>query len=301
VSDASALDGVVVVDKPVGVGSTDVVRVVRRAARQRRVGHTGTLDPGASGVLVVCLGRATRLVRFLQAGRKTYRASMVFGVETTTQDADGDVVAERSAAHLTEDIVCQALHDLVGERSQLPPMVSAVKVGGERLYEKARRGEDVDRPARTITIDELVLDEFQPGERAHATFLVTCSSGTFVRTLAHDTGRALGTGGSLTALRRLANGAFTEADAHPLDEVRARGDDGTLAEIVLSPAEALRGAPVFELDDAELVDVRHGRALPAKGCEDPYALLHDGALVAVYADSGEIARPEVVLIGGDAP
>lgn len=289
------VDGVLVVDKPAGVGSTDVVRVVRRASRQKRVGHTGTLDPGATGVLVVCLGRATRLVRFLQAGRKTYRAAAVLGVETTTQDASGEVVAERPADGVTEAAVAAALERWTGEVEQVPPMVSALKVGGERLYEKARRGEEVERPPRRVTIHELRMLDFEPGTQARFSFLVTCSSGTYVRTLAHDVGRALGVGASLTDLRRLANGPFAVDEAHPLDEVAARGEDGSLVDIVLTMADAVRGLPAVEVDRDAALDAATGRPLPAAGVDGPFALLHAGELVGVFADRGGAARPEAVF------
>lgn len=294
------MDGVLVVDKPAGIGSTDVVRVVRRAAGQRRVGHTGTLDPGATGVLVVCLGRATRLVRFLQAGRKTYLADMVLGIETSTQDADGEVVAERSAADVSEERFCAVLSSYVGTVEQIPPMVSAVKVDGERLYDKARRGEEVEREPRTVEIDEIVLESFEPASspdgRAYASFLVTCSSGTYVRTLAHDIGSELGCGGSLTGLRRLANGSFTVADAVELAEVEERGEAGTLGEVLLSKRAALRDMPAVEVDADRAADVATGRSLPARGTDGPFAVVRGGRLLAVYADVDDRARPEAVFV-----
>lgn len=297
------MDGVLVVDKPAGIGSTDVVRVVRRAAGQKRVGHTGTLDPAATGVLVVCLGRATRLVRFLQAGRKTYLAEMVLGVETTSQDADGEVVAERSAAGVTEERFCEVLTSYVGTIEQVPPMVSAVKVDGERLYEKARRGEEVEREPRRVEIDEIVLESFEPagedGDRAHASFLVTCSGGTYVRTLAHDIGADLGCGGSLTGLRRLANGTFTIEDAVSLEDVEERGRDGTLDDVLLSKREALRGMPAVDVDAAQAADVATGRSLPTQELAGPFAVVRAGRLLAVYADRDGQARPEAVFVQPD--
>ncbi|MDP8960834.1 MAG: tRNA pseudouridine(55) synthase TruB [Actinomycetota bacterium] len=272
------------------------MRVVRRAAGQRRVGHTGTLDPDATGVLVVCLGRATRLVRFLQVGRKTYLAQMVLGVETTTQDASGQVVAERSAAHVDEHALCGTLTSFIGEIEQIPPMVSAVKVGGRRLYDLARRGQHVERPPRLVTVHEIVLDSFAAGERGKVTFLVTCSSGTYVRTLAHDIGRALGCGATLTGLRRVANGLFTVDDAHPLDEVVARGEDGTLRAVLLSPREAVRGLPTFEATPEQARAVAVGRTLPARGVEGPFAVVTGERLLAVYADQDGGAQPEAVLV-----
>ncbi|MFN2556688.1 MAG: tRNA pseudouridine(55) synthase TruB [Nitriliruptorales bacterium] len=290
------LNGVLVIDKPAGWGSTDVVRIVRHAAGQRRVGHTGTLDPDATGVLVVCLGRATRLVRFLQTGRKTYLASLALGIETTTQDVSGQVVAQHSASHVDERVLCQVLTSFVGDIEQVPPMMSAVKVGGERLYDLARRGEQVERRPRRVTVHEIVLDAFTAGERAEVTFLVTCSSGTYVRTLCHDIGQALGCGGTLTALRRLANGPFTVDDAHALEEVATRGEDGSLAAILLSPRDAVRGLPTLEASPEQARAVAVGRSLPARGVEGPFAVVTGERLLAVYADKGGGARPEAVLV-----
>lgn len=290
--------GVLVVDKPAGMTSHDVVAVVRRAAGQRRVGHTGTLDPDATGVLVCCLGRATRLVQFLQAGRKTYAARMVLGRATSTQDAAGEVLEERDASHLTEHEVCEELMRFQGEIEQIPPMVSAVKVGGERLHEKARRGEVVDRESRQVTVHDLVLEDFEPGERAELSFLVTCSAGTYVRTLAHDLGASLGVGGSLVSLRRLANGSFTTAEAHTLDEIRAAGEAGELGAFLLTPAEAVRGLlPVVEVDDPDLVlALTQGKPGPTGGHDEPYAVIAGDRLVGIYRDRDGAGRAEAVFL-----
>lgn len=293
------VDGVLVVDKPAGLGSTDVVRAVRRAANQKKVGHTGTLDPSATGVLVVCLGRATRMVRFLQAGPKTYRAEIRVGVSTTTQDAAGEVIARRSAAGITAADLKAVLDGFVGDIEQLPPMASAVKIGGERLYDKARRGEEVERPARRVTIHSVSLERFDPGETAHAVVRVVCSLGTYVRTLAHDVGTRLGCGASLSQLRRLVNGAFTLADAHRLEDIQAAGRAGTLADVVLKMREAARGLPTVTVGVDGARRVVNGGVLDAHGFDQPYAVvLSLGSvehLLAVYADREGHGRPEAVL------
>jgi tRNA pseudouridine55 synthase len=295
---ASDVDGVLIIDKPTGLTSHDVVRSVRRAAHQSRVGHTGTLDPAATGVLVVCLGRAAKLVRFLQAGRKTYAARMVLGVETASQDAEGEVVARVSAAGIDERRFCEALTTFQGDLEQIPPMVSAVKVGGERLHEKARRGEKVEREPRPVTVHDLVLDEFDASDRDHpeASFLVTCSAGTYIRTLAHDVGRMLGVGGSLVSLRRLANGPFTIDEAHPLSTVEEAGRDGGLAGLLLRPEDAIaRSVPTIEVTDPELaLALTQGKPTGAVGQEGTYALTHDGAVLGIYVDRDGRARPELV-------
>lgn len=291
------LDGVLVVDKPAGMTSHDVVQVIRRAVGQRRVGHTGTLDPDATGVLVVCLGRATRLVQYLQAGRKTYAATMVLGRETTTQDASGETVAEVDASHLDEHAICVALTRFQGEITQVPPMVSALKVDGERLHEKARRGETVDREARPITIHDLVLEDVRPGVHPEVSFLVTCSSGTYVRTLAHDIGAELGVGGSLTSLRRIANGVFTVDEALSLDQVRAAGEDDTLEELLLSPRRAIRGLAEVEVSDPEtLLALTQGKRIAAQGLAGTYAIVHGEQLVGLYRDADGEARSELVWL-----
>jgi tRNA pseudouridine55 synthase len=286
-----------VVDKPAGPTSHDVVQTVRRATGERRVGHTGTLDPAATGVLVLCLGRATKLVRFLQAGRKTYAARMVLGVETDSQDADGEVVAERSAAHVDERAFCEALMRFRGELEQVPPMVSAVRVDGQRLHEVARRGETVAREARRVTVHDLVLDGFEPGEHPTASFLVTCSAGTYVRTIAYDVGRALGVGGSLTGLRRLANGPFTTDEAMTVDEITAEGMQAVTARM-LHPVEAVtRALPVVTVEDEATVRrLTQGARLPETVADGFVAVVADGSLIGVYepAPDGDGARPALV-------
>ncbi len=294
----SDLDGILVVDKPLGPTSHDVVQQVRRVTRQGRIGHTGTLDPAATGVLVLCLGRATKLVRFLQAGRKTYGAQMMLGVETDSQDAQGEVLATRDASQVDERSFCEALTEFQGDITQIPPMVSALKIGGERLHEKARRGETVEREPRPVSVHDLILDAFEPGERATASFLVTCSAGTYVRTLAHDVGQRLGVGGSLIALRRLANGPFGVEDAVTLDHLLevTQDDPEAIREHLLTPTEAVtRSLPGIEIEDAELADhLVHGRGGPAQGFDEPYAVTYRGHLLGVFVDRDGRARSELV-------
>lgn len=296
------LDGVLVVDKPAGPTSHDVVQRVRRAAGQRRVGHTGTLDPAATGVLVVCLGRATRLVRFLQAGSKTYSARIRLGVATSTQDAQGEVLSEVDASHVDERRFCEALTHFQGSIQQTPPMVSAVKVGGERLHEKARRGESVEREARQVTVHALVLEDYVAGRHPEAAFLVTCSAGTYIRTLAHDVGELLGVGGHLTALRRVANGAFVLDDAHTLDAVEEAAAAGDLARLLVPPSQAVRRSlPCTPVSDEAVVrKLTQGGRLPAQGHEGPYGVLWEDQLVGIYTDHAEQGRPELVWMAPDA-
>jgi len=244
-------EGVLVVDKPAGMTSHDVVDRVRRIAGTRRVGHTGTLDPAATGVLVLCLGRATRLVNALQAGTKTYAAVVRLGTVTDSDDLDGAVLATASAAHLDERTVCGALGAFHGPQQQVPPMVSAIKVDGERLHAKARRGEVIERAPRSVVIESVMLDRFTPGEAAEVAFLVVCSAGTYVRSIARDLGEALGVGGTLASLRRVANGPFLLDDATSLADLEA--DPTLVAARMLTPLAALRRAvEVVEVDDADV-------------------------------------------------
>jgi tRNA pseudouridine55 synthase len=243
-------EGVLIVDKPAGMTSHDVVARIRRLAGIHRVGHTGTLDPAATGVLVVCLGRATRLVTVLQAGEKTYAATVQLGIVTDSDDLDGAVLATSSAAGIDERTVCGALAEFHGELDQIPPMVSALRIDGERLHEKARRGEVVERRPRRVRVQSIVLDHFEPGERASVSFLVACSAGTYVRSIARDLGERLGVGGTLAVLRRVANGPFTLEDAVTLDALES--DPGLLAQRLLTPLAALqRVMPVVEVPEAQ--------------------------------------------------
>jgi tRNA pseudouridine55 synthase len=287
------VDGVLVCDKPAGMTSHDVVARVRRLAGQRRVGHGGTLDPPATGVLVLALGRATRLLPFLPTEPKRYLATVAFGAETDTLDAAGAVTATADASGVDEAGLRAALAGFLGPQLQVPPMVSAIKVGGERLYAKARRGEQVERAPRPIVIHELGLLGFTPGERPVATIEVACSGGTYVRSLAADMGRTLGTLAHLASLRRTAVGRFTERDARTLDDLAGPGE---LVSAVLDPAAAMDPAAVRALTPDEAATLATGRTLDPTGRGDPVAAVApDGRLVAVIQDSAGRARPRVVL------
>jgi tRNA pseudouridine55 synthase len=229
------MNGVLVVDKPVGITSFDVVRRVRRAARVRRVGHGGTLDPLASGVLPICLGEATKLVQFLLDADKEYEVTVCLGVETDSYDATGAVTARRDASGVDEAAVRAALPAFTGRIRQVPPVYSALKHAGRPLYDYARAGEAVEAPPRFVTVYELELVRFD-GPAAVA-LRVRCSKGTYVRSLAADLGRALGPGAHVVALRRTRSGPFAAAEARPLDELLAAGAGDKLP--LVSPAAAL--------------------------------------------------------------
>jgi tRNA pseudouridine55 synthase len=289
-------DGVLVCDKPAGVTSHDVVARVRRLAGQRRVGHGGTLDPPATGVLVVALGRATRLLPYLPLEPKRYLAVIAFGTETDTLDATGTVVATAGTAAVDRPSLERALAGFLGPQQQVPPMVSAVKVGGERLYAKARRGETVAREPRPVTIHALELRGLAGGEQPLATVAVTCSGGTYVRSLAADLGRALGTVAHLAWLRRTAVGSFAEADARSLDELGTMAEAGRLAEAVIDPATAVAPLGVRPVSAHEAVALASGQTLSPTGRDGPVAAVGpDGHLVAVIQDGSGRARSKVVL------
>jgi tRNA pseudouridine55 synthase len=288
--------GLVVVDKPAAWTSHDVVAKLRKVYRQRRVGHAGTLDPDATGVLLVGLGRTTRLLRFLQETGKGYRGTIVFGVSTTTLDASGEVV-DRHPMPIDRAEVEAVLPAFRGEIEQLPPMVSAVKIGGRRLHELARRGEEVERAPRRVRIDRLDIEAFEPGPYPTATVLVECSSGTYVRSLAADIGARLGGVAHLAQLRRLHIGSFTLDEARTLDAIEADPDA-----VVLPPLAAVRDLEQVDVDAEQARAVGHGVTFPAavlagvNAGPGPFAVVGpDGELLAVYERRRAAVKPAVVL------
>ena len=277
-----AAEGLLLIDKPQGITSHDVVAIVRRTTRVKKVGHAGTLDPMATGLLVLGLGRATRLLRFLGDLPKTYEGTFRLGVETDTLDADGAVTRE-SAVAVTDDEVARAMTAKLGESSQRPPTFSAVKVGGRKLYDAARRGETLRAEPRTVRVDRFDL---VARNGVDVDFVAVVSGGTYVRVLAADVGSALGCGAHLTRLRRTAIGSFAVEDAGTPDEP---GD-------LLSVEQAVAHLPRLELEPEEARVARHGSILGPAGIVGPYALFdQDGSLLGIYQDDGPKARPEVVL------
>jgi len=291
-------DGLVVVDKPAGCTSHDVVARLRKIYGQRKVGHAGTLDPGATGVLLVGLGRVTRLLRFLQVAGKTYRGTVRFGVATSTLDAEGEVL-DRAPMPVSCDDVAAATKRFIGDIEQIPPMVSAVRVGGRRLHEIARTGEEVERAPRPVTVGRFDVEEFEPGPYPLATVLVECSSGTYIRTLAADLGVALGGCAHLESLRRLAIGTFDVDEARTLEDIAA---DPVAA--VLAPVVAMRDLERVDVDAEQAQAVAHGarfttNALATTG-DGPFAVTGpDGSLLAVYERHGAGVKPAVVVVGGE--
>ena len=283
--------GLVVVDKPAGITSHDVVARVRRLAGTRKVGHAGTLDPMATGVLVLGIDRATRLLGHLMLTEKAYDATVRLGVATTTDDAEGETVATVSTAGLDEATVRATLAEFTGDLLQVPTAVSAIKVDGKRAYQRVREGEEVELAARPVTIHELVVHDVRPAETTlDVDISMRCSSGTYVRAIARDAGARLGVGGHLTALRRTAVGPYGLDVAHTLDQLADEFE-------VLPIAAAARAAfTSVDLDDAAAGDVRVGRPLDLELAGLSAVFAPDGGFLALYEPRDGRARPVAVFV-----
>jgi tRNA pseudouridine55 synthase len=255
----NAISGVLVVDKPVGLTSHDVVQIIRKGTNIRRAGHTGTLDPRASGVLVILIGPAVRLSEYVSASDKRYQAILRMGMTTDTYDADG-LITSTTPVSVSEEQFSRGLEKFVGEIEQVPPPFSAIKVKGRPAYDMAREGEPVDLQPRRITVYNLELLEWAPPE---AVIDVYCSSGTYVRSLANDLGKELGCGAHLVGLRRTKSGRFTLRDAIPLKKMRESFDDGSWYRYLIPAAEALSDWPAVELIPEHVDLIRHGHRVPA--------------------------------------
>ncbi|MGO8672794.1 MAG: tRNA pseudouridine(55) synthase TruB [Capsulimonadaceae bacterium] len=284
------MNGILNIDKPAGMTSHDVVARVRRIAHEKRVGHAGTLDPDATGVLVVALGSATRIVDLVTEAGKRYWCTLALGIETDTEDSSGTVIGIVNAERVSHMAVEKVLSDFVGDILQVPPMVSAVHHEGKRLYELAREGVTVDRPARPVRIDSIDLLDFAPGRVARAVLEVACGKGTYIRTLCADIGRALGTGGHMESLRRTAVGAFDIESAVPLDALTP----ANIASHLMRAVDALSSMPIVTAGGTDAADLSHGRAIPAALDE-----AFDGQVVAIVDGGGELlalAHPDAGLL-----
>ncbi|MDV8150124.1 tRNA pseudouridine(55) synthase TruB [Arthrobacter sp. B10-11] len=296
------LSGLVIVDKPQGWTSHDVVGRMRRLAGTRKVGHAGTLDPMATGVLVLGINKATRLLTYIVGTSKTYTATIRLGESTVTDDAEGEVIRSQSAAAITEDAIRAGVSALTGEIQQVPSSVSAIKVNGERAYARVRSGEDVKLAARPVTIHRFDVHAVRPGgdgDVLDVDVTVECSSGTYIRALARDLGDALGTGGHLTALRRTQVGPYTLDQARTLEQLAEELE-------VLEMSQAARALmPNRELSAEEATEISFGRRIAAgAGAGTPEAatadkpaaaFAPDGSLVALLADAGGYAKPVLVF------
>jgi tRNA pseudouridine55 synthase len=263
-SGTNAINGILVVDKPVGVTSAEVVSRVKRRLGVSKVGHAGTLDPGAEGVLICCINQATKLARFLLRGSKTYRAVLKLGIETDTQDAYGQVMAIAVPTGYSEKTIRETLAQFEGTIRQTPPVYSALKHRGQRLYKLARRGKPVQKPARKVKISAIRLIDFNlPLVR----FEVSCSSGTYIRTLCADIGRSLGCGGHMAALKRLESSGFSLREAVRLSELESLLQGGRLAARIIPMADALPKMQTVCADERLARAVRHGRPIRRRDLE----------------------------------
>ncbi|SNY14759.1 tRNA pseudouridine(55) synthase TruB [Paractinoplanes atraurantiacus] len=287
-------DGLIVVDKPAGMTSHDVVSRIRRLAKTRRVGHGGTLDPMATGVLIIGVNKATRLLTYVIGSRKSYSATIRLGQSTITDDAEGEITATTPAGHVADEAIREGLGRQRGEIDQVPSAVSAIKINGQRAYKRVREGEAVEIPARRVTISKLdVLDIRRDDDFVDVDVDVTCSSGTYIRSIARDLGAGLGVGGHLTALRRTAVGGMTLDEALTLDQLAEREPDV----VTLPMSEAARRAfPQREATADEAHVLSHGGPLAPVGIEGPYAVFSpEGDVLAVVSEREGRARAEIVL------
>jgi tRNA pseudouridine55 synthase len=296
--------GLVIVDKPAGQTSHDVVARIRRLAGTRRVGHAGTLDPMATGVLVIGVEKATRLLGHLALGEKEYSATIRLGQATDTDDADGQIIAQASAAGVSQAALAAATAALTGEIQQVPPGYSAIKVAGKRAYRLAREGSAPELAARTVTVRAFTVQDVRHlGDLLDVDVTVTCSSGTYIRALARDLGAALGVGGHLTRLRRTRVGPYEITSAHTLDELAA-------SFTVIPLADAAAAAfPRLDLTEEQARTVAHGGRLaigegpggrvegwPAGAAEPVAAFAPDGSLIALLTETAGQARPLAVFV-----
>lgn len=289
------MNGLLVINKPSGMTSHDVVNVVRRLANMRRVGHTGTLDPLATGIMLVLVGPATRLAQFLSGCDKSYRAVIRLGESTSTYDAEGQVTAQREV-HVSREDLEAVLPKFSGPLQQIPPMYSAIKVKGQKLYQLARQGKEIEREPRAVTIHQLHLQDWSTPD---LTVNLRCSAGTYVRSLAHDLGELLGCGAHLSALQRTSVGSFDLAQSHTLDALRELAEANTLHTALAPPKAALSTMPVVQLDEEQTQAVRYGQVLDLTlPDETKFVQAHDAhaRLVAVLipVETGKW-RPKLVL------
>ncbi|GAA1511429.1 tRNA pseudouridine(55) synthase TruB [Sphaerisporangium rubeum] len=285
--------GLIVVDKPAGWTSHDVVGKLRRLAGTRRVGHAGTLDPMATGVLVVGVEKATRLLGHLALTEKVYEATMRLGATTTTDDAEGEPLAKCSAAHVADPVILSAVATLTGPITQIPPQVSAIKVNGERAYKRARAGEEVELKPRPVTVHSFDITAIRhTADMIDVDAVIRCSSGTYIRSLARDLGATLNVGGHLTALRRTRVGPYDLQLARTIDQLTT---DCTILPI----AEAVSAAfPRLNVTEAQAKQISHGAPLPAPGLgAGPIGVFApDGTLLALVEEHGHTARPLAVFV-----
>ena len=273
------MDGIFNIYKEKGFTSHDVVAIVRRTIHMKKVGHTGTLDPDAEGVLPVCVGKATKLSDVIMDGRKSYRAMLRLGITTTTEDASGEVL-ETKEVDFNEDRIREVVASFIGKLEQVPPMYSAVKVNGKKLYELAREGKEIERKSRTIEVYDIRIRQFLPPDRVEID--VDCSKGTYIRTLCSDIGKALGCGGHMAELLRTATGAFSLENAIKLDELKALAEQEKVEEVMLTMEDALIDFPVVKVSEKSAKFLYNGGKIQERFFTEKPASYKEGDIVATY-------------------
>ena len=273
------MDGIFNIYKEKGFTSHDVVAIVRRTIHMKKVGHTGTLDPDAEGVLPVCVGKATKLSDVIMDGRKSYRAMLRLGITTTTEDASGEVL-ETKEVDFNEDKIREVVASFIGKLEQVPPMYSAVKVNGKKLYELAREGKEIERKSRTIEVYDIRIRQFLPPDRVEID--VDCSKGTYIRTLCADIGKALGCGGHMAELLRTATGAFSLENAIKLEELKVLAEQEKAEEALLTMEDALKDFPVVKVSEKSAKFLYNGGKIQERFLTEKPAVLKEGEIVATY-------------------
>lgn len=268
------MNGIILIDKPQDWTSHDVVAKLRGILHERRIGHSGTLDPLATGLLVVFVGRATRAVEFAEADSKEYIAGLRLGLSTDTQDISGNVIAECSDLP-DEGAVRRAVNSFIGDIEQIPPMYSAIKIGGKKLYELARKGQSVERAPRKITVSSIEIIGREGGDYL---LKIACSKGTYVRTLCNDIGASLGCGACMSSLRRISAGAFSVESAHSIDEVENAANEGQLVDITLPVDTLFSALPELKVPESTANRLKTGIIIKISAADGDYR---------VYSDSGE--------------
>ena len=278
------MDGILTINKPTGMTSHDVVAKVRKLLKQRRVGHAGTLDPAASGVLPICAGQATRVAEYLSESGKAYQATIVFGTVTDTYDSEGTIIRTASTQDLTRAKIEALLPKFLGEQMQVPPRYSAIKLQGQPAYKRARAGEDMAMEARPITIYQLEIIDWQPSQPPTLILAIECSKGTYIRSLAYDLGEQAGCGAYLSGLIRTRSGPFALSESITLEQLAEAAAQGTIEQFLFPADKAIEHYPALMLDETTTERVRHGNAFE-------YLLqaniLQEQSLARVYDDKGQ--------------
>lgn len=278
------MDGILNINKSTGMTSHDVVAKVRKLLKQKRVGHAGTLDPAASGVLPICVGQATRVAEYLSESGKAYQATIVFGAVTDTYDSEGTILRTASTQNLTLASIEALLPAMLGEQMQVPPRYSAIKLQGQPAYKRARAGEEVAMEARPITIYQLEIIDWQPSQPPTLALAIECSKGTYIRSLAYDLGEKAGCGAYLGALVRTRSGPFSLSESITLEQLADAAAQGTIQQFLYSADKAIEQFPALSLDEAATARVRHGNTFHLE--EQPLSL-HEPTFARVYDDKGQ--------------